>query len=95
MYSAASSSTYHYVGVVATISVWNDPSLSSSSVIASSPKSRQNGANLVVLVLEILCPQTKVTSSCAHFPFVESYNAFDIIVKMRPFAHLTTPLLLG
>jgi hypothetical protein len=95
VFSSASSSTYRCMGVVAAISARNDPNLSSSSVIASSPYSRRNGVNPVVLVLEILCPHTEVTSSCTHFPFAESNSAFAIAVKMRPFALSTTSLLSG
>ena len=83
------------MGIVATISVRKDPNLSSSGVIASSTYSRRNGVNPVVLVLEMLCPHTAVTSSYAHFPFAESNSAFDIAVKIRPFALSTVPLLSG
>lgn len=95
VFFVTSSSTYRCIGVAAAISVRNDPSLSSSGVIASSPYNKRKGVNPVVLVRKMLWIQTELTSSWAHFPFAESKSAFDIAAKMRPFALSIAPLLLG
>lgn len=93
--SAVSISTYRWVGVVAAISVRKDRSFSSSGVMASSPYSRRNGVKPVVLVREMLCPQTIVVSSRAHFPFGESNRDLDTAINIRPFAFSTAPLVWG
>jgi hypothetical protein len=92
-FSAVLSSTYRCIGVVAVISVRKDPNLSSSGVMASSPYRTRNGVNPVVLVCEMLCPQTDVINSYAHFPLGISNNTFDTELKIKPFALSTAPLL--
>ena len=94
-FSTASSSTYCCIGVVATIFVRKDANLSSSGVIASSPYKSRKRVNTIVLVQEMLWPQTEVISSYAHFPFKKSNSAFETAVKIKPFTLSTAPLLSG
>jgi hypothetical protein len=70
--------------VVAAISVQKEASFNSSGVIASLSYRRQKGVNPVVRVRELLCPQTKVINSYAHFPFGRSNNALDTALKIKP-----------